>query len=123
VLYDRHSSPCKLHTVYIMYAVSYREGCVRVYTTHTQVLARANALPLSSSDGPSRFKGFSQHYEDYSPAADHLSMMRIAMHEMLMGKLDDDHHTITLFPGACDCKRCSQPQSNTWRIICIHTVT
>ena len=26
-------------------------------------------------------------------------MMRIAMHEMLMGKLDDDAHSITLFPG------------------------
>ena len=54
---------------------------------------------MSSSDGASRFKGFSQHYEDYSPAADHLSMKRIAMHEMLMGKLDDPNSTITLFPG------------------------
>lgn len=64
-----------------------------------QVLARANAPPLSSSDGPARFRGFSQHYEDYSPAADHLSMMRIALHEMLLGKLDDANRTITLFPS------------------------
>jgi hypothetical protein len=64
-----------------------------------QVLQRASSQPMSSSDGASRFKGFSQHYEDYSPAADHLSMMRIAMHEMLMGKLDDPNSTITLFPG------------------------
>ena len=26
-------------------------------------------------------------------------MMRIALHEMLMGKLDDENHTITLFPS------------------------
>ena len=57
--------------------------------THThvcaaQVVQRATAPPLSSRDAPARFAGFSQHYEDYSPAADHLSMMRIALHEMLL---------------------------------------
>jgi hypothetical protein len=26
-------------------------------------------------------------------------MMRIAMHEMLLGRLDDQNETITLFPG------------------------
>jgi hypothetical protein len=38
-------------------------------------------------------------FEDYSPTAGHLSMMRIALHETLLGKLDDAWHTITLFPG------------------------
>lgn len=64
-----------------------------------QVVERAIAPPLSSLDGSARFRGFSQHYEDYSPAVDHLSMMRIAMHEMLLGQLDDAAHTITVFPA------------------------
>ena len=64
-----------------------------------QVLERATAPPMSSADGLARFKGFSQHYEDYSPAVDHLSMLRIGLHEMLIGKLDDAAGTITLFPG------------------------
>ena len=54
---------------------------------------------MASLDGVSRFGGFSQHYEDYSPAVDHLSMMRIAVHEMLLGRLDDADQTITLFPS------------------------
>lgn len=65
----------------------------------SQVVGRATAPPMTSRDGAARFKGFSQHYEDYSPAVDHLSMMRIAMHEMLLGRLDDQNQTITLFPG------------------------
>jgi hypothetical protein len=64
-----------------------------------QVVERAIALPMASLDGVSRFGGFSQHYEDYSPAVDHLSMMRIAVHEMLLGRLDDADQTITLFPS------------------------
>ena len=64
-----------------------------------QVVQRATALPLKSLDGVSRFGGYSQHYEDYSPAVDHLSGMRVAMHEMLLGRLDDVQQTITLFPG------------------------
>ena len=42
------------------------------------------APPLTSLDGTARFPAYSAHYEDYSPAVDHLSQMRIAMHEMLM---------------------------------------
>jgi hypothetical protein len=64
-----------------------------------QVVGRATAPPLRSLDGLSRFGGYSQHYEDYSPAVDHLSGMRIALHEMLMGRLDDVQQTITVFPG------------------------
>lgn len=64
-----------------------------------QVVGRATSLPLKSLDGMSRFGGYSQHYEDYSPAVDHLSGMRIAVHEMLMGRLDDAQQTITVFPG------------------------
>ena len=29
----------------------------------------------------------------------HYAWFRIALHEMLLGKLDDDNHTITVFPG------------------------
>jgi hypothetical protein len=43
-------------------------------------VARATATPMASLDAVARFGGFSQHYEDYSPAVDHLSMMRIAIH-------------------------------------------
>ena len=63
-----------------------------------QVVERATAPPLSSADGTARFLGFSQHYEDYAPAVDHLSMMRIAVHEMLLGQLDDAEQTITVLP-------------------------
>eukprot|EP01046_Picozoa_sp_COSAG06_P055662 COSAG06_NODE_10301_length_1707_cov_2.454596_1_plen_242_part_00 len=42
----------------------------------TQVVGRATAPPLASLDGSARFLGFSQHYEDFAPAVDHLSMMR-----------------------------------------------
>lgn len=61
-----------------------------------QVVQRAMAPPLSSNDGASRFSGFSQHYEDYSPAVDHLSMMRIATHEMLLGRLNDAKQVMIL---------------------------
>ena len=43
--------------------------------------------------------GFSQHYEDYEPAVDQLSMMRIAMHEALIGRLDDANKSVMLFAG------------------------
>ena len=66
-----------------------------------QIVERATAPPLSSADGTARFLGFSQHYEDYAPAVDHLSMMRIAVHEMLLGQLDDAVQTITVIPHPC----------------------
>lgn len=74
------------------------------------VIARANAQPMASAskDHPgrggrpllARFRGYSAHYEDYEPAVDHLSMMRVAMHEMLVGRLDDaERQQVLLFPA------------------------
>ena len=54
------------------------------------------APPLTSLDGTARFPAYSAHYEDYSPAVDHLSQMRIAMHEMLMSSDPATGDTLTL---------------------------
>ena len=64
------------------------------------IVMRANAATQISADGVhQRFAGFAAHYEDYQPAVDQLSMMRIALHEMLLGRLDDENETLLLFPG------------------------
>jgi hypothetical protein len=70
------------------------------------VLQRANAAPAASATQENkrpllaRFRGFSAHYEDYEPAVDQLSMMRIAMHEMLISRADDGpRYSVILFAG------------------------
>jgi hypothetical protein len=65
-----------------------------------QIQQRALAPPARDQDGTLwRFEGFSQHYEDYAPAVDHISMLRIAMHLTLLQPLDDAAQSILLFPS------------------------